>query len=62
MDVRFCARQFSAYHGAAEADAWGLAKIAALIGVNLGDDAVYDIGNGKIRLSEAPIRFQENFR
>ncbi|KAF0925664.1 hypothetical protein E2562_017232 [Oryza meyeriana var. granulata] len=51
VDVRFCARQFAAYHGAAEADAWGLSKIAALIGVNLGDDAVYDIGSGKIRPS-----------
>ncbi|KAL5202875.1 hypothetical protein ABZP36_013827 [Zizania latifolia] len=51
VDARFCARQFAAYHGAAEADAWGLAKIAALIGVNLGDDAVYDIGSGKIRPS-----------
>ncbi|XP_062230753.1 pectinesterase inhibitor 8-like [Phragmites australis] len=49
VDVRFCARQFAAYHGAAEADAWGLAKTAALIGVNLSDDAAYDIGNGKIR-------------
>ncbi|EEE62336.1 hypothetical protein OsJ_17125 [Oryza sativa Japonica Group] len=37
--------------GAAEADAWGLAKIAALIGVNLADDAVFDIGAGKIRPS-----------
>ncbi|KAG8067196.1 hypothetical protein GUJ93_ZPchr0005g15757 [Zizania palustris] len=51
VDVGFCARQFAAYHGAAEANAWGLAKIAALIGVNLGDDAVYDIGSGKIRPS-----------
>ncbi|XP_040380463.1 pectinesterase inhibitor 8-like [Oryza brachyantha] len=49
VDVRFCAWQFAAYHGAAEADAWGLAKIAALVGVNLGDDAVYDIESGKIR-------------
>lgn len=29
----------------------GLAKIAALIGVNLADDAVFDIGAGKIRPS-----------
>ncbi|XP_052155087.1 pectinesterase inhibitor 8-like [Oryza glaberrima] len=51
VDVGFCARQFASYHGAAEADAWGLAKIAALIGVNLADDAVFDIGAGKIRPS-----------
>ncbi|KAL6608209.1 hypothetical protein ACP70R_041272 [Stipagrostis hirtigluma subsp. patula] len=49
VDVRFCAREFTAYHGADEADPWGLAKAAALIGVNLGDDAVYDIGSGKVR-------------
>ncbi|OEL35286.1 hypothetical protein BAE44_0003693 [Dichanthelium oligosanthes] len=48
VDVAFCARQFAAYHGAAEAGPWGLARTAALIGVNLGDDAVYDIGEGKI--------------
>uniref|UniRef100_A0A0D9WCU3 Pectinesterase inhibitor domain-containing protein n=1 Tax=Leersia perrieri TaxID=77586 RepID=A0A0D9WCU3_9ORYZ len=51
VDARFCARQFAAYHGAAEADEWGLAKAAALIGVNLADDAVFDIGSGKIRPS-----------
>jgi pectinesterase inhibitor-like protein len=47
-DVAFCARQFAAYHGAAEAGPWGLARTAALIGVSLGDDAVYDIGEGTI--------------
>ncbi|KAL6840930.1 hypothetical protein ACP4OV_029190 [Aristida adscensionis] len=53
VDVAYCTRQFTAYHGADEADAWGLAKAAALIGVNLADDAVYDIGNGKARAPRA---------
>lgn len=48
VDVRFCARQFAEYHSAAEADLWGLAKTAALIGVSLGDDAVYDVREGKV--------------
>jgi hypothetical protein len=48
VDVAFCARQFAAYHGAAEAGPWGLARTAALIGVSLGDDSVYDIGEGTI--------------
>ncbi|CAN6345281.1 unnamed protein product [Urochloa humidicola] len=48
VDVAFCARQFAAYHGAAESGPWGLARTAALIGVNLGDDAAYDIGEGKV--------------
>ncbi|CAL4895692.1 unnamed protein product [Urochloa decumbens] len=48
VDAAFCARQFAAYHGAAEAGPWGLARTAALIGVNLGDDTAYDIGEGKV--------------
>ncbi|TVU17820.1 hypothetical protein EJB05_33885, partial [Eragrostis curvula] len=48
VDVPFCVSQFTAYHGAAEADAWGLAKTAALVGVNLSDDATFDLANGKV--------------
>jgi len=48
VDTRFCAQQFLEYHEAAEADLWGLAKTAALIGVNLGDDAVYDVHDGTV--------------
>lgn len=55
VDVAFCARQFAAYHGAAEeAGPWGLARTAALIGVNLADDAAYDIGEGTIRTPPEP--------
>ncbi|CAM0957804.1 unnamed protein product [Alopecurus aequalis] len=48
VDVAFCTRQFLAYRGAAEADAWGLARTAALIGINLGDDAIFDLTNAKL--------------
>lgn len=48
VDAGFCARQFLSYHSAAEADLWGLARTAALIGVSLGDDAVYDVREGTI--------------
>ncbi|GJN36053.1 hypothetical protein PR202_gb24879 [Eleusine coracana subsp. coracana] len=48
VDLPFCVAQFTAYHGAAEADVWGLAKTAALIGVNLADDAKFDAANGKV--------------
>ena len=48
VDVAFCTRQFLAYHGAAEADAWGLARTAALIGINLADDAIFDLTNEKL--------------
>ncbi|GJM94602.1 hypothetical protein PR202_ga11264 [Eleusine coracana subsp. coracana] len=48
VDLPFCVAQFTAYHGAAEADAWGLAKTAALVGVNLADDAKFDAANGKV--------------
>lgn len=48
VDLPFCVAQFTAYRGAAEADAWGLAKTAALVGVNLADDAKFDITNGKV--------------
>ncbi|KAF8762621.1 hypothetical protein HU200_009147 [Digitaria exilis] len=54
VDVAFCSRQFAAYHGAAEeAGPWGLARTAALVGVNLADDAAYDIGEGTIRAPPA---------
>ncbi|TKW24237.1 hypothetical protein SEVIR_3G039500v4 [Setaria viridis] len=49
VDAAFCARRFAAYHGAAEAGPWGMARTAALIGVSLGDDAAYDIGEGVVR-------------
>ncbi|XP_066363888.1 pectinesterase inhibitor 8-like [Miscanthus floridulus] len=48
VDTLFCAQQFLTYHGAAEADLWGLARTAALIGVSLGDDAVFDVHEGTI--------------
>uniref|UniRef100_A0ACD5ZPY9 Uncharacterized protein n=1 Tax=Avena sativa TaxID=4498 RepID=A0ACD5ZPY9_AVESA len=48
VDVAFCTRQFLAYRGAAEADAWGLARAGALIGINLCDDAIFDLTHGKI--------------
>lgn len=48
VDMPFCVAQFTVYHGAAEADAWGLAKTAALVGVNLADDAKFDVDNGKV--------------
>ncbi|XP_037410051.1 pectinesterase inhibitor 8-like [Triticum urartu] len=48
VDVAFCVRQFLAYEGAAEADTWGLAKTAVLIGINLADDAIFDLTHGKI--------------
>ncbi|KAE8784278.1 putative invertase inhibitor [Hordeum vulgare] len=48
VDVAFCARQFLAFEGAAEADTWGLARTAALIGINLADDAIFDLTHGKI--------------
>jgi pectinesterase inhibitor-like protein len=55
MDVPFCVAQFATYHGAAEADAWGLAKTAALVGVNLSDDAKFDIGSGKVAGGKAAV-------
>ncbi|XBJ15423.1 hypothetical protein VPH35_007328 [Triticum aestivum] len=48
VDVAFCVRQFLAYQGAAEADTWGLARTAVLIGINLADDAIFDLTHGKI--------------
>ncbi len=57
VDVPFCVAQFATYHGAAEADAdaWGLAKTAALVGVNLSDDAKFDIGTGKVAGGKAAV-------
>ncbi|CAN6331415.1 unnamed protein product [Urochloa humidicola] len=54
VDIAFCARQFASYHGAAESGPWGLARTAALIGVNLGDDAAYDVGEGKVEVVRPP--------
>jgi pectinesterase inhibitor-like protein len=48
VDVAFCTRQFMAYHGAAESDDWGLARTAALIGINLADDAIFDLTHAKL--------------
>ncbi|EMS58640.1 hypothetical protein TRIUR3_22264 [Triticum urartu] len=50
MDQRKTAAttHFLASEGAAEADTWGLAKTAVLIGINLADDAIFDLTHGKI--------------
>ncbi|XP_047096127.1 pectinesterase inhibitor 8-like [Lolium rigidum] len=48
VDVAFCTRQFLAFNGAADADDWGLAKTAALVGISLGDDAIFDLTHGKL--------------
>jgi hypothetical protein len=32
----------------AEADIWGLARTSALIGIILGDDAIFDLTNAKL--------------
>jgi hypothetical protein len=34
--------------GATEADVWALARTSALIGIDLGDDAIFDLTNAKL--------------
>ncbi|TVU29857.1 hypothetical protein EJB05_21445, partial [Eragrostis curvula] len=43
VDYRFCVAELGKHHDSPDADVWGLAKVAALTGVNNADDAIYDI-------------------
>ncbi|KAJ1279405.1 hypothetical protein BS78_04G153900 [Paspalum vaginatum] len=43
VDYGFCVAELGMHRESPDADAWGLAKVAALTGVNNADDAVYDI-------------------
>ncbi|KAL6899167.1 hypothetical protein ACP4OV_005825 [Aristida adscensionis] len=43
VDYGFCVAELGNHHDSPDADTWGLAKVAALTGVNNADDAVYDI-------------------
>ncbi|KAL6634499.1 hypothetical protein ACP70R_027170 [Stipagrostis hirtigluma subsp. patula] len=44
VDYGFCVAELGNHRDSPDADTWGLAKVAALTGVNNADDAVYDIG------------------
>ena len=43
VDYGFCVARLSHHHDSPDADAWGLAKVAAEMGVAAAGDAVYDI-------------------
>ncbi|TVU29850.1 hypothetical protein EJB05_21438, partial [Eragrostis curvula] len=43
VDYGFCVAELGKHRDSPDADAWGLAKVAALTGVVNADDAVYDI-------------------
>ncbi|PAN06340.1 hypothetical protein PAHAL_1G257200 [Panicum hallii] len=42
VDYGFCVAELGNHRESPDADTWGLAKVAALTGVNNADDAVYD--------------------
>ncbi|KAF8686638.1 hypothetical protein HU200_043465 [Digitaria exilis] len=42
VDYSFCVAELGNHRESPDADTWGLAKVAALTGVNNADDAVYD--------------------
>lgn len=43
VDYAFCVAELGMHRESPDADTWGLAKVAALTGVNNADNAVYDI-------------------
>ncbi|CAL5021628.1 unnamed protein product [Urochloa decumbens] len=43
VDYGFCVSRLSHHHDSPDADTWGLAKVAADVGVATASDAVYDI-------------------
>ncbi|KAF0934257.1 hypothetical protein E2562_023618 [Oryza meyeriana var. granulata] len=43
VDYDFCVAELGKHHDSPSADAWGLAKVAALTGVVDADNAVYDV-------------------
>lgn len=43
VDYGFCVAELGMHRDSPDADTWGLAKVAALTGVNNADNAVYDI-------------------
>ncbi|KAG0533284.1 hypothetical protein BDA96_04G179900 [Sorghum bicolor] len=43
VDYGFCVSRLSHHHDSPDADTWGLAKVAADVGVAIAGDAVYDI-------------------
>ncbi|CAD6244477.1 unnamed protein product [Miscanthus lutarioriparius] len=43
VDYGFCVAELGMHRESPDADVWGLAKVAALTGVNNADNAVYDI-------------------
>lgn len=43
VDYGFCVAELGMHRESPDADTWGLAKVAALTGVNNADNAVYDI-------------------
>ena len=51
VDYAFCVSRLSHHHDSPDADAWGLAKVAADVGVATAGSAVYDI---KALLSKPP--------
>ncbi|XP_062217396.1 pectinesterase inhibitor 8-like [Phragmites australis] len=51
VDYRFCVSRLSHHHDSPDADTWGLAKVAADVGVAIAGEAVYDI---KGMLSKPP--------
>ncbi|KAF7003751.1 hypothetical protein CFC21_019039 [Triticum aestivum] len=43
VDYRFCVSRLSQHHDSPDADTWGLAKVAADVGVLMASNGVYDI-------------------
>lgn len=43
VDYRFCVARLSQHHDSPDADTWGLAKVAADVGVLIAGNGVYDI-------------------
>ncbi|XP_066380785.1 pectinesterase inhibitor 8-like [Miscanthus floridulus] len=58
VDYGFCVAELGMHRESPDADTWGLAKVAALTGVNNADNAVYDIKAllAKTRGADGPTR------
>nr|CAB3449954.1 unnamed protein product [Digitaria exilis] len=56
VDYSFCVAELGNHRESPDADTWGLAKVAALTGVNNADDAVYDAKALLAKQSGGPAR------
>nr|CAB3449950.1 unnamed protein product [Digitaria exilis] len=54
VDYGFCVSRLSHHHDSPDADMWGLAKVAADVGVATAGDAVYDIKKALQQLANKP--------